>query len=255
MKNNGDGNVVTKEFLDMTETAKLEEAAVYLRDQVLIRILRRLGCRVSEALGIELKHIDFENKIITIEHEKTHIKRQCPQCNERVGKRFNLCPYCGADVKEAVALSHKEKEYRNLPVDQNTLDLIKEYLDRGGAKKVGDKTMLFNITRQYAWKIVKDCAIRAGLPEIINVKKQKVHHVSPHKLRDSFATIIANKDSSMESLKRLQDHLGHKNINTTMGYVRTTGEQSREWYEKNLKDENLQETEEEKPHNAEIQRA
>ena len=237
--------MAVKEFLDTKDTAALENAAIYLRDQVLIRILRRLGCRVSEALGIELRNVDFANKSIIIEHEKVRIQRQCPFCTDqgvkpqdcRLSKKSKYCPRCGKNVDAIVKKSNQEKELRILPVDQATLDLIKAYIDKKGPVEKDGKTYLFSITRQYAWRIVKECAERAGLPDIINVKKQKIHHVSPHKLRDSFATVAANKDSSMESLKKLQEHLGHQQLDTTMRYVRTTGDQHRKWLEGIINDE------------------
>ncbi len=237
----------TKEYLDMDETIKLEEAALYFRDQVLIRILRRLGCRISEALGIEVKHVDFKNRTITIEHEKVRIKRWCPFClnkgdKVRLSKKAKFCPVCGENIAKMVEDSRKDREYRCLPVDEASLKMVKEYIERGGPIQVKDgRLLLFGITRQYAWQIVKTCAERANLPKIINVKHQVVHNVSPHKLRDAFATNAANADSSMEGMRRLQEHLGHQEINTTMKYVRVTGQQHRDWFEKVAKEKESEE--------------
>jgi integrase/recombinase XerD len=50
---------VIKTYLDLKEIARLEKAAAYLRDRLLIRLLVRLGCRISEALALEVKDIDF----------------------------------------------------------------------------------------------------------------------------------------------------------------------------------------------------
>jgi len=41
-----------KTYLEVEDIEKLEEAAEYLRDKLLVRLLFHLGCRVSEALGI-----------------------------------------------------------------------------------------------------------------------------------------------------------------------------------------------------------
>jgi integrase/recombinase XerD len=234
--------MATKEFLDTNDTAALEEQAVCLRDQLLIHLLRRTGCRVSEILGIEVNQVDFTNQTVTIIHEKVRVTRYCPYCQSqgnksRLSKKALFCTVCGERVSKSIDQSKDENEFRSLPLDAKSLDMIKDYIDRGGTKKVGEKFQLFNITRQCAWKVVKDCAERAGLQGIINVKKQRVHHVSPHKLRDAFATNAANKDSSMEALKKLQEHLGHRHINTTMGYVRTSGPQHREWFDNMIEEE------------------
>jgi site-specific recombinase XerD len=48
-----------KTYLEPGEVATVEKAASNLRDKLLIRILFRLGCQVSEALGLPVEDIDF----------------------------------------------------------------------------------------------------------------------------------------------------------------------------------------------------
>ncbi|MEK7354507.1 MAG: tyrosine-type recombinase/integrase, partial [Chloroflexota bacterium] len=59
-----------KAYLEPDEVDRLEQAAEYLRDKLLIRLLFHLGCRVSEALGIRVGDIDFRQGTVTIEHLK-----------------------------------------------------------------------------------------------------------------------------------------------------------------------------------------
>ena len=59
-----------KTYLEMDETKRLEAAASCLRDKILLRILIRSGCRISEALALEVKDIDFSNGTVTIQHLK-----------------------------------------------------------------------------------------------------------------------------------------------------------------------------------------
>jgi integrase/recombinase XerD len=59
-----------KTYLEPGEVDVMEKAASNLRDKVLIRILFRLGCRVSEALGLTVEDIDFNRGILTIQHLK-----------------------------------------------------------------------------------------------------------------------------------------------------------------------------------------
>jgi integrase len=58
---------VVKAYLEIDETEKLEDAATCLRDKLLIRILSRSGCRVSEALGLTVEDIDFREGTVRIE--------------------------------------------------------------------------------------------------------------------------------------------------------------------------------------------
>ncbi len=46
-----------KAYLEPEEVERLEQAAEYLRDRLLIRLLFHLGCRVSEVLGIGVNEL------------------------------------------------------------------------------------------------------------------------------------------------------------------------------------------------------
>ena len=46
---------MAKTYLELNEVEQLESAAIYLRDKLLVRLLFHLGCRVSEALCLEVK--------------------------------------------------------------------------------------------------------------------------------------------------------------------------------------------------------
>ena len=176
-----------KAYLEPEDVEKLEQAAEYLRDKLLIRLLFHLGCRVSEALGINVENVDFKQGTVTIEHLKARIKLSCPQCGARLGKAHKFCPVCGIEVDKAVAQEKEHRRYRSLPVDKDTLVMLKEYISRGGVIPKRGERLLFNMSRHRAWQIIKDCAEKAGLPKLVNVESGKKHNVSPHQLRDAFA--------------------------------------------------------------------
>ncbi len=221
-----------KAYLEPGEVERLEQAAEYLRDRLLIRLLFHLGCRISEALGIRVEDIDFKQRTVTIEHLKARIKLSCPECGASLGKMHKFCPVCGLKVEKAVAEEKEHRRYRSLPVDGSTLAMIKEYVGRGGAREKSGQRFLFNLTRHRAWQIVKDCAEKAGLPKLVNVQSGKKHNVSPHQLRDAFAVHAVKLDDSGDGLRMLQEHLGHQNITTTMKYRKVSGEEQKEWYER-----------------------
>jgi integrase/recombinase XerD len=221
-----------KAYLEPSEVEKLELAAEFLRDKILIRLLWRLGCRISEVLGITVDNIDFNQGTITIEHLKARIKLSCPQCNTRLGKMHKFCPVCGAKVEQAVAQEQEHHRYRSLPVDNETQALLREYINRGGSVPKRGKRLLFSLSRHRAWQIIKECAEKAGLPRLVNVETGKEHNVSPHKLRDAFAVHAVKLNDSGDGLRLLQEHLGHHNITTTMKYRKISGEEQKEWYEK-----------------------
>lgn len=219
-----------KAYLEIQEIEQLEQAAEYLRDRLLIRLLFHLGCRVSEALGIKTSDIDFKQGLVTIQHLKQRIKLTCPECSARLGKGHKYCPVCGHKVEKAVAIEKEHHKFRALPLDEETMKMLKEYLSRGGANSKNQ--LIFNLTRHRAWQIIRDCAERAQLPRLVNSETGKEHNVSPHRLRDAFAVHAVKQDDSGDGIRLLQEHLGHQSIVTTMKYRKVSGQEQREWYEK-----------------------
>jgi integrase/recombinase XerD len=226
-----------KTYLEQGEIEKLEDTAVCVRDRLLIRMLWRLGCRVSEALTLEVKDIDLTRGIVTIEHLKSRIKLICPRCGANLGKSHAFCPRCGNKVKEAVSKEKEHRKIRTLPLDGNTLGMLKEYISRGGPISKNGKVLLFGINRSRAWQIVKDCADRSGLPKLTNPETGNVHNVSPHRLRDAFAVHAVRVDDSGDGLRLLQEHLGHVSFNTTAKYRKVAGDDLRQWYSRLWKKE------------------
>ena len=224
--------VISRTYLELEEVNELEEVAGYLRDRLLIRVLFHLGCRVSEALGIAVGDIDFNQGTVTIQHLKARTNLSCPHCSSHLGHSHKFCPRCGLEVKEVVAQEREHRRMRALPVDGKTLGMLKDYIDRGGPVSRNGRQLLFGINRHRAWQIVRDCAERAGLPQLINMETGKMHNVSPHRLRDAFAVVAVKRDDSGDGLRMLQEHLGHQSITTTMRYRKISGEEQKEWYQK-----------------------
>src|SRR4030042_297305 len=226
-----------KVYVEPEEITLMEKATTNLRDRLLIRLLYRLGCRISEALGLEVKGIDFTQGIVTIEHLKSRIKLACPKCSAHLGKSHTYCPKCGVKVEEAVAREQEHRRMRTLPLDGDTLEMLKDYIRRGGPVTRNGKKLLFGINRHRAWQIVGTCAERAKLPKLVNTETGKVHNVSPHRLRDAFAVHAVKLDDSGDGLRMLQEHLGHVSFNTTAKYRKVAGEELKDWYDRLWKKE------------------
>ena len=221
-----------KAYLEIEETERLEQAATCLRDKLLIRLLARSGCRVSEALGLTVEDIDFREGTVRIEHLKSRIQLACPDCKARLGKSHTFCPKCGLKIDKAVTREQEHRRMRTLPLSRDSLELLAEYIQRGGVIKKKGQSQIFGIDRHRAWQIVKECAERARLPRLVNPESGKKHNVSPHKLRDAFATHAVKLDDSGDGLRLLQEHLGHKSFNTTAKYRKVAGDELKGWYNK-----------------------
>ena len=91
-----------KTYLNLEDINELEEAANNLRDKLLIRLLYYSACRISEALALAVKDIDFKQGIIIIKHLKDRIKLSCPDCGTRLSKANTYCPGCAQKVNKVI---------------------------------------------------------------------------------------------------------------------------------------------------------
>ncbi len=221
-----------KAYLEPEEVAQMEKAASNLRDKLLIRTLFHLGCRVSEALGLSVQDIDFNQAILTIKHLKKRLKLSCSNCGTRLGATHLFCPKCGGRIEKSQTEEQEHHRQRVLPIDSDTLKMLKEYVRRGGPILRNGKNLIFGVNRHRAWQIIKQCAEKAGLPKLVNPETGRVHNVSPHKLRDAFAVMAVKHNDSGDGLRMLQEHLGHASFNTTAKYRKVSGKEHHDWYQK-----------------------
>jgi integrase/recombinase XerD len=211
--------VLTPEDID-----RLIEAAPTLRDKVIIRLLSRLGCRVSELVNIRIGDVDFRNGLIAIRPIKQVVRKICPRCSARVGKKNNFCPYCGHSLSEVRVEENIRR--RVLPVDKETLDMLREYLRLRRTKS----DRVIPVSRQTVYFTIRKAAEDAGIPGLIHPETGREHYVSPHRLRDAFATQAISADPSVEGRVKLQHHLGHRSFETTAKYLKFA--RDREWYDR-----------------------
>jgi integrase/recombinase XerD len=225
-------------YLNPEEIKLMEEAASCVRDRLLIRILFRLGCRVSEALALTVDDIDMGKGLVTIIHLKSRAKLLCPHCRARLAKAHQFCPACGNKVESVTKGETEHRRLRALPIDRDTLRMLEDYIRRGGPVSQRGKRYLFGINRHRAWQVVRDCAERAGLPRLLNPETGRMRGVSPHRLRDAFCVLAVKMDDSGDGLRLLQEHLGHASFNTTARYRKVGGKEHRDWYGKLWEEEN-----------------
>jgi integrase/recombinase XerD len=221
-----------KTYLEPSEIDLLENAASNTRDRLLIRVLFHLGCRVSEALSLEVDDIDFAQGTVKIQHLKARTNLGCPKCGARLGKTHSFCPKCGAKVTATIIKKQQQRRMRVLPLDKDTSEMLEDFIKRGGPINQKGRRRIFPINRHRGWQIVTECAERAGLPKLVNPDTGKMHNASPHRLRDAFAVHAVKLNDSGDGLRLLQEHLGHTSFNTTAKYRKVAGEELRGWYDR-----------------------
>ncbi|MDP3765296.1 MAG: tyrosine-type recombinase/integrase [Nanoarchaeota archaeon] len=154
------------DYLTKDEVDKLLSVITNKSHYLLIEFLWKTGCRITEALSITKGSIDFENRTIRIRWLK---------------KRKAL---------ERIIPLHPSLAY-NLSVFAGSLNL---------------QDRMFPITRQRAYQITKDYAVKAQIGKPIH----------PHTLRHSFAVYFLKQRRNIVALQKL---LGHSQITTTMIYL------------------------------------
>jgi len=226
-----------KTYLEPKEVKQLEEAATCLRDRLLIRLLFHTGCRISEALALTVEDIDLRKGLVIIVHLKSRTRLSCPGCGARLGRAHQFCPACGNKVEKVTRGETEYRRLRTLPVDPDTLEMMKNYICRGGPVSQHGKGFIFGINRHRAWQIVRGCAEKAGLHPLVNPETGRMRGVSPHRLRDAFAVHAVKLNDSGDGLRLLQEHLGHASFNTTAKYRKVGGTEHRDWYRNLWKEE------------------
>ena len=180
-----------KGYMTPAECKKVVDAADNLRDTLLLRLLWRTGARISEVLSLELDDILYDDRVIIIKTLKRRKRKK----------------------------GGKEKK-RRIPIDIETLKMIKEFTD---SKKIFKGTV-FHITRVAAFYIVRKCGAKAG---ITHVGEKEIH---PHHFRHSFAVEFIKKNP--DSMRQLQMLLGHSSISTTAEYLQFSPTELREDYDR-----------------------
>lgn len=95
--------------------------------------------------------------------------------------------------------------------------------------KLKPDARIFSFTASHAWFIVTRAAREAGIKDLVNPESGRRHHPSCHRLRDAFATMAVLRDDSPDSMRVLQERMGHKNIATTWKYRKVAGQEQKEW--------------------------
>jgi integrase/recombinase XerD len=163
------------------------ETPAVLRDRAILETLYGAGLRISELVGLDVDDVDLEEGSV-----------------------------------RAVGKGDRE---RLVPLGRYAREALQAYLTRGRPALASRRTRgaLFlnarggRLTRQGCARVLKACAIRAGLTK----------RVTPHTLRHSFATHLLEGGADVRVVQEL---LGHASVSTTQIYTLVTEQHLREAY-------------------------
>ncbi len=163
------------------------------RDRAILELLYATGVRVSELVGLNLRDVDFKNKLLRVFGKR---------------RKERIVPF-GDPAATALRdyLAVREKFLMNAPVTKRDAQpLILNYQGtRMTTRSVG----------RLVDKYIKLCA--------------GIHNLSPHALRHSFATHLLDSGAD---LRDIQELLGHARLSTTQIYTHVSMEKLIEVYDK-----------------------
>lgn len=110
--------------------------------------------------------MNFAEGTVTILHLKSRLRLFCPHCQTRLEKSHHFCPGCGTEVAEPVSKAKESRRQRTLPLDPETLEMLRDFIHRD---KILVVVPLFHIT---GLAIAFCSAVYAGIPAVI-VKRFK----------------------------------------------------------------------------------
>lgn len=191
----------THTYLTPEEAKRLLDAlrgsSYYPRDILIFNFMLRLGLRISEVVGINLRDINLATKELVV-HGKGNKERTLPL----TGLLCNL-------LKDYMI-------FRATHLPSEGQDAL--FISRNGRRIT---------TRRVQYIMEKYCK-KAGL----NVGREQGparRRITCHKLRHTFATLRVQNGVDIATLKEV---LGHESINTTQIYARASNQQVREAIEK-----------------------
>ena len=163
------------------------------RDRAILELLYATGIRVAELVNINLRDIDFKNKLLRVFGKR---------------RKERIVPF-GDPAANALQeyLSVREKFLMNAPVTKRDAQPL--ILNYQGTRMT---------TRSVGRLVEKYIRLCAG-----------IHDISPHALRHSFATHLLDSGAD---LRDIQELLGHARLSTTQIYTHVSMEKLIEVYDK-----------------------
>ena len=175
----------------------LQTDCTYHKHYHAVIVLLSSGLRISELCGLTVKDIDFENGFINVNHQLIFDKGSYRTEKPKTDNGFRKIPMNESVAKALKAEINNRENAQPVTVDEYT-DFV--FLNKSGNPMYG-------------------AAYSVDFSKMI--KKYNKHHkeklpkISPHTLRHTFCTNMANKNMSPKALQYI---MGHKDITTTLGY-------------------------------------
>ena len=157
-----------------------------MRDRALLEFLYATGARISEACGLSLGDLDFDQRLVRLFGK---------------GAKERIVPVGRSAVAAMEQWLHGGRPALEPAIWKTRDDQMAIFLNTRGAR----------LSRQAAWAVVRKYGEATGLAD----------RLSPHVLRHSCATHLLDHGAD---LRIVQEMLGHASISTTQVYTKVSQE-------------------------------
>lgn len=203
---------------------------IYCHWWPLFTVLLGTGCRIGEALGLRWEDLDYQRRIISINHSLVYY----PVGENRKSVQHISTPKTEAgtrtipmldNVKDAFEMLYEEQQENSWPDVE--IDGMTGFVFRTRFGEVPNP--------QSVNRAIKRIVADYNATEEIAAKRQRRQAVllpdfSAHHLRHTFCTRLCEQETN---LKIIQSIMGHKDIKTTMDvYAEATEEKKQESFER-----------------------
>lgn len=206
---------------------------VYYKWTPLFTVMFGTGGRIGEIIGLRWDDLDYENRLINVNHSITYYPRE-----EEEGK-----PKC----RHEVSLTKTEAGIRDIPMLEKVYDAFQEEYDR--QKKTGfNQTEIDGMTGfifqnrngnvhnpQGVNRAIRRIYEAHNVEEVVKaIKKNRepvlIPHFSCHITRHTFCARLCEQE---DNLKVIMDIMGHADIETTAEiYAEVTNKRKKESFDK-----------------------
>ena len=202
---------------------------VYFHWWPIFTIFLGTGCRIGEVLGLRWEDIDYEKRIISINHNLTYY----PVGEDRASENHISTPKTEAGMRTIPMLDTVKDAFEMIWEEQKENGWTDAEID-GMTGFVFCNRYGNVMNAQSVNRAIKRISSAYNATEEVEAKKEHREPVllpnfSAHSLRHTFCTRLCERETN---LKVIQSIMGHKDIQTTMDiYAEATEEKKQETFE------------------------
>ena len=197
-----DDDTVPKTVLTSEQETRLLDFAksdkIYQKNYDEILILLKTGLRISELCGLTVSDLDFENHLISVDHQLLR----------------------NTELGYYIETPKTKSSERQIPMVEATYQALKRVLAKQGDRKcveIGRYSNFLFLNRKGYPKTACDFngILRNLIKKYNKYHEEKLPHITPHTLRHTFCTNCANAGMNPKALQYI---MGHANITMTLNY-------------------------------------